>query len=279
MSKLHRVVCNGATVSFRRQGRGRPCLVIGSDLYYERALPSALRDELELIYCNVRHWVSPDDCGVVDAISMQTYADDIEAIRRSAGVERPLVLGQSVHGTIALEYARHYPEQAAGVIVIASPAVGLSELGQQALALWESDASPARRAVHARNLSLRKVPPVPDTPQDVIDGYLSIGAMCWYEPTFDASTLWSGVEANVRMFNKLYLDLLYNYTLAPLDVPVLLILGRHDYVVPYTSWQEPMRQLSQLRYELYARSAHAPQFEEPQRFVDDVTSWMRTLGS
>lgn len=277
MSELHSVPRDGAIVSYRREGHGTPCLVIGSDVYYRRALPQTLKQHFELIYCNVRHWVPSTDASADDAITLQTYADDIDAIRRHAGVDRTIVLGQSIHGTLALEYARYYPGQVRGVIAVAAPPVGLTELGQRAFALWEPDASEARKAAHESNLRSRRAPAVNETPQDVVDGYLSIGAMCWYDPTFDATPLWDGVEANVSVFNKLYLELFRDYVMPALHIPVLLVLGRYDYVVPYTCWKEPMERLSELRHVLYECSGHAPQFEEPDRFVDDVTDWTRTL--
>ena len=80
-------------------------LVLGSPTFYGRALPAALREDLELIFVELRHFVPLADGFDSSKINFDLYAEDIEALRQAAGVERPIVLGTSIHGTIAREYA------------------------------------------------------------------------------------------------------------------------------------------------------------------------------
>jgi proline iminopeptidase len=268
---------DGFELEIVREGRGIPMLVVGSTLYYRRALPAALRDDFELVFCSLRHWAPSPEGLDISTITVDTYSDDIEAMREAAGVERPLVLGHSIHGTIALEYARRYPEQVRGVVAVGAPAAGMGALQQQIAAFWEADASPERRAAHEAWHARHRVPEGLEKSQDVVDFYVANGAMYWADPTFDASPGWEGVETNMAMFGQLMGVMYGAYELEPLDVPVFLALGRYDYVVPYTTWDESRHRLSNLRYRLYEQSGHTPPMEEPEAFAADVAAWAREL--
>ena len=47
--------------------------------------------------------------GEATALSFDVLADDLEAVRRDIGVERVVVLGHSILGALAVEYARRCP--------------------------------------------------------------------------------------------------------------------------------------------------------------------------
>ena len=95
-------------------------LVLGSPAFYVRALPQALRDHLELVFVELRHFVPVEDGFDVSTIDFDLYADDIDALRQAAGIERAVVLGTSIHGAIAREYAARYPETVRGIVDLGS---------------------------------------------------------------------------------------------------------------------------------------------------------------
>jgi len=69
-------------------------LVLGSPTFYARALPAAQREDLELIFVELRHFVPIEDGFDSAKIDFALYAEDIEALRQAAGVEPPIVLGK-----------------------------------------------------------------------------------------------------------------------------------------------------------------------------------------
>ena len=58
-------------------------------------------------------------------------------------------------------------------------------------------------------------------------------------------------------------------------VPTLVLLGRHDYIVPPTQW-EPHASLPGLTVRVLARSGHTPQLEEPGPFAQQLLDWLGT---
>ena len=58
------------------------------------------------------------------------------------------------------------------------------------------------------------------------------------------------------------------------EAPVLLALGRHDYVVPPSLWDDVAPRVPGVTRAIFERSGHYPFFEEPDRFVDVLDEWL-----
>lgn len=64
--------------------------------------------------------------------------------------------------------------------------------------------------------------------------------------------------------------------LSSVDVPTLVIAGRHD---AFTSWSQADRIAARLPHAdvvVFERSGHFPWIEEPDSFFDTITNWLRT---
>lgn len=268
---------DGFTLTYVREGSGIPMLVLGAPRYYRRALPAALRDHFEMVFCDLRTWVPSPDGYDITTITADTHVADIEAIRADAGLDRPVVLGHSIHAALALDHAARHPDQVRGVVAVAATPVGGGELWQAAADFFDGDADEARRAAIEQNALTLPPPSTYETPQDFVDQYVADAARYWYDPTFDARPLWEDVHPNFEAFMQLVGTYGDGYEVPPLDVPVLLTLGRYDYVAPYALWDEPRQRLSSLTDRLYERSGHTPPYEEPEAFTADLLAWAADL--
>lgn len=64
--------------------------------------------------------------------------------------------------------------------------------------------------------------------------------------------------------------------LARIDVPTLMITGRHDEVTPLSA--QPFQDLVPgLRWEIFEESSHMPHLEEPERFLGELRTHLREL--
>ena len=52
----------------------------------------------------------------------------------------------------------------------------------------------------------------------------------------------------------------------PVRAPTLIVMGRHDYVVPHLLWDDRIDALPHHEYLLLDGSGHTPQFEQPEEF-------------
>jgi len=269
---------DGFKLEWGREGRGLPMMVLGARKFYPRYFPQAMRSHFEMVFCDLRQWVPTPGDFDIRTITRDTFSEDVEAVRRAAGLERPIVVGQSQHGAIALEYARHSPASVRGVVAVGPPPPAGSDAGlESARDFFERDASAARKAAHARYMATRRASI--ETAQDFIDDYVTDPAWYWFDYTFDCSPLWDGVDViNMAVMDQLFEpEGLGGYQVAGLASPVFLALGRYDYGVPYHVWDEPRKGLGSLRYRLYERSGHHPPYEQPSEFVADLVAWATAL--
>jgi proline iminopeptidase len=134
--------------------------VLGSAVYYPRAYSAELRRHFELVFIDGRHFVPgyapPAD--VLSQVDLGTFADDVEAVRQALGYGEIIVVGHSVHGQIALEYADRYPESTSRVVLIGAVPYRFSDFAGANDRVWEELASPERRTLlEARLATLDEV--------------------------------------------------------------------------------------------------------------------------
>jgi proline iminopeptidase len=270
---------DGFMLTWAREGRGLPMMVLGALRFYPRYFPRSLREHFEIVFCDLRQWVRTPDGFDIGTVDRDTFSEDVEALRKAAGLDRPIVVGQSQHGAIALEYARRFPGSVRGVVAIAAiPPAGSRDGLEAAADFFERDADADRKAAHRRNRETRRVPVSIETTEDFVDDYVADGATGWYDPTFDSSPLWEGVEVNLQVMDQVFEPEAFGgYQVEPLDVPVFLALGRYDYGIPYFVWDEPRKRFSNLRYRLYDKSGHHPPYEQPDEFTADLLEWAHSV--
>jgi len=278
------VEVGGALLRYRIEGHGPPCLVIGSSVCYPRVFSPGLREHMQLIFADLRHFADPrqfdsaDPAFRADRISLDTCADDVERVRQALELGGVVVMGHSMHGPFALEYARRYPEHVRGVVVTGAAPCGSQEGSAEIGRLWEADASEERKEILARRLA-ELTPEVRATlaaEEILVREYVALGSMRFYDPTYDCSWLWEDVVPDLPVFERLE-DLLETYDLAQgpteISVPVLIAAGRYDYGAPYTLWEKHKHKLPRHTYVLFDRSGHFPSFEEPERFDQTLLAW------
>jgi proline iminopeptidase len=276
----------GFHLRYRIEGHGPPCLVVGSAICYPRMFSQELRENLQLVFVDLRHFAASADLSFSpSSITVDTYAGDIERVRQSLELGDVVVIGHSTHAKLALEYARQYPEHVRGVVAIGGSPCGSSENLAAGVRLWEAEASGERKEILARQLA-ELTPEVRAmlSPADMyVREYVAYGPTMWFDPTRDSSWLWGAVVPDMPIMDRLSGELFKTYDLAQghaqITVPTLIACGRHDYAAPYTLWEEHRHKLPRHTYVLFEKSGHFPSLEEPQRFDQMLLTWMHGLES
>lgn len=275
------VSVDGASLHYIIEGSGIPALVIGSAVYYPRTFSSRLREAFRLAFIDVRHFAESDPSFDLDRISLDTYTDDIEKVRTQTGFEPAVVIGHSHHGNLALEYAKRHPAKVSHVVLIGSPPLEESRTAEAAKAYWENHASETRKAALREKLAAlgAEVRQGLAPENAYIARYLAEGPKYWYDAAYDASFLWRGVPVNmdiIKVFRGFFAN---NYELGwdpeRLRAPVLVVMGRYDYVVPHILWAEVRPKLRNLTFHLFEHSGHTPQLEEPERLDRVLLKWIQ----
>lgn len=282
------VKINDREFGYLVDGKGVPCLAIGSTVFWPPTFSQSLRQHVRLIFADTRFIGSPSEPDSHDRVTLDSLIDEVEHIRRACEIDRLGVLGHSALGLLALEYARRYPQHVSGVVMIGTPPYTLLEFEGPAVdfvpevkRFWDEDASAERKAILESNQAelsdlLSEVPPG----KAFGVWYVAHGPMVWHNPNYDASWLFDPIEFDSPVFNH-FLDVLlrdYDVTesLREVVVPVFLALGRHDYLVPYILWDEPCRSVTNLSCHVFENSGHYPMFEESELFDKRLLEWMKT---
>lgn len=268
-----RVPVAGAELFCSERGSGPPCLVpsaVGASPY-ERMTPPQLAERLRLVYVELRG--GGRSTGDPADLTFDVLADDLDAVRASLGAERVAVLGHSILGMVAVEYARRRPERVSHLILAGgTPSGDMAALGARAAAFFEEDASPERRRVLQENLARL---PADAGPQDAM---LAQTPARFYDARFDQAPLYADASANPALLQQLLGTLAAGWDVAhdaeSLRVPIFIAHGRYDYTVPYRMWDGIVAKLPDATFELFERSGHQPFFEEPEAFAEALASWM-----
>lgn len=266
---------------YRIEGEGPPALVIGSAVYYPRILSPGLRKHLRLVFLDHRGFAPPPGDVEAGAFDLDKIVDDMERARQVLGLGRIAVIGHSGHALMALEYAKKYPKNVSHVIMIGmSPNLGIAAWAATERH-WQESVSPDRKAAlkasrgRLPDTDLAKLPPS----EAFIRRYVRDGPRAWYDARFDATPLWAGVEVNVKMFDhvwgNVFRDIDITRGLSTFDRPVLLALGRYDFIVaPPCSWDPIRPKFRNLTVRVFEHSGHTPPFEEPGLFDAELLRWM-----
>jgi proline iminopeptidase len=262
----------GADLNYVTRGQGPVCLVLSSigTHPYELQMPRALDDHLTMVFVDVRG--SGRSTGDPASLGFDVLADDLEAVRRALGAPRVIVLGHSIVGMLAIEYARRRPETVSHAIVVGTPPKGdMAALIAQSTAYFQAHASAERKQVLQENLA--KLPP--GTPPN--EAVFAQTPLRFFDPRFDAPALFTGAEPRPEILMHLMAKLGPTWDVtagAELRTPLLIAHGRHDYTVPHVLWDDVIIRLSTATKRIFERSGHQPFIEEPERFTAEVTAWL-----
>jgi proline iminopeptidase len=158
-----RVLVNGVRLFFDVEGaklvpdgalmREKPTLLLlhggpGFDHSIYKPAYSALADVAQLVYLDHRGNGRSED-GSREDWTLTQWGDDVRAFCDVLGIERPIVLGASFGGMVALAYATRHPTHPAKLVLISTEAAGDSYLDRR-VALFERFGGPEVGALARR---------------------------------------------------------------------------------------------------------------------------------
>ncbi|WP_417618711.1 alpha/beta fold hydrolase [Oceanisphaera sp.] len=241
-------------LNFRRQGQGQPVIVIHGlfgSLDNLNGLSKALAEHYEVIAVDVRnHGLSPHS----EHISYQDMANDILALISQLELARPVLVGHSMGGKIAMMIAGIAPELIGGLVVADMAPVAYTQArhkevfaGLQAVAAAGCRDRKAADAVLGRHVQIMGVR------QFLLKSFIP-----------DSDTPW---RFNVPALQEHYATIMSWPGLdTPYTGPVLFIKGgESDYLLPEYQ-AEVIRQFPRAKAKVIPGTGHWLHAEKPQLF-------------
>jgi len=207
--------------------------------------------------------------------SLGAYASGIRDLALALDVGRATLVGHSLGGGIAMQFAYQFPERLERLVLVSSGGLGKEvHLMLRLVALPGAEyvlpllhAEPLRNAGSALvgligRLGIR---PSADL-AEIAAGFTSLGevdARQAFIHTARSIIDIEGQRASAR--DKLYLAE---------EVPTLLIWGERDPVIPSEHGRATQREIPNSRLELFPGAGHFPYLVDPQRFVEALSDFI-----
>lgn len=272
----------GFELGYSIEGSGPTALVIGSAVYYPRTFNDHLRQHLRLVFVDHRGFGNATAPYTEADFLLDTLLEDVEAVRQALGLGQVIIVGHSGHGYLALEYAKKYPQHVSHIVLIALSPDSTPASFEAADRYFEESVDPQRKALYAESMAHLESDIAADPQHRFIHYSLRSGPRIWFDPTYDARTLWQGLNVNPEMFDyvwgRLFRELDIFTGLDALEQPVFVALGRYDFWNPPQLWEAARPHVRDLRIRVFERSGHTPQYEQPDDFDRELLAWLGERG-
>jgi pimeloyl-ACP methyl ester carboxylesterase len=268
--ELRELTLHGHRVAYRQAGSG-PVLVLihgitADSSTWRRVMPYLARRFTVIAPDLIGHGHSAKPKG---DYSLGAHASSVRDLLLALGHDRASFLGHSLGGGIAMQISYQFPERCERLVLLDSGGLGRDvSLLLRAATLPGSDLLlpllAASRLLDVGRMAgalLRRIGLRAGTDiEEIARGHATLSD----RETRAAflHTLRSVVEPGgqrVNAANRLYLAE---------HVPLLLMWGEQDSLIPVAHGRATHEQLPGSRLEVFARSGHFPQLDEPERFID-----------
>jgi proline iminopeptidase len=274
------VSVEGAELHYVIEGKGTPWIGLGHSESQRRILSQELRNHFKFVFMDLRHDAQSNSSLEISKITLDTYLDDIDKVRRTLGLDMAVVFGHSIHSYIALEYARKYPKNTSHVVMTGNTPYRIA--AEVADEFWESDASAERKMTLKQNwekITEDKLGQM-SSKERVVKTYMAMTPKLFYDPRYDLSWIYEAVESNQDIARHLFQVIFKDYDIAKrpgrVETPVFLAIGRYDYLWPYFTWDDRKDVLPNLSYNLFEKSGHFPMVEEQELFNKKLIEWIKS---
>ena len=273
------VLVNGVRLFFDVEGarlvpdgptmREKPTLILlhggpGMDHSSYKPRFSQLADVTQVVFLDHRG-NGRSDPGPRESWTLAQWGDDVQAFCEALGIARPIVLGTSFGGIVALAYATRHPEHPAKLILVSTEAAGGTHL-EERVALFERLGGPEVGALARRRL---------------IDGHMDAALLDeWVRLAFPVYTRTSRDPAWVRrtiVHPEVHLwftrsngeGRTFNFLpmLQRVQCPTLVLGGEEDPMIPIACQEEIVAALPAhlVRFERFPGCGHGVLTDAPER--------------
>ena len=268
----------GALLTYFAEGTGVPCVVFNvSENTILRLYSKELKRHIRFINACPKD-ISKEE---LNNMTIGTIVDDIDQVRMALGVEKIAVMGHSMFSVIPPEYALRYPERASHLIITGGLPSISAKNDKASNEYWEKEASAERKEIRKRYRAalteevMSRLSPT----EAFIRDYMADVPLFFYDPDYDISSFWEGIEINTDFVNR-YWELIYGVDNTDkfhlIKTPVLVISGRYDYWGPYYLWDEVKDKFTDFTFILFEKAGHNPMLETPEEFDKKLIDWIES---
>jgi pimeloyl-ACP methyl ester carboxylesterase len=256
------IVTDRGLVHYETSGRGRPVVLLHG--WLESWLPwmgtmEALGRSHKAYALDF--WGFGESGKQEGSFTVGDYIEMVDQFMECLGIEKALIIGHSMGGTVSLGVALEHPERVQKVAVVGSPVVGDGLALFLRLAARRVLASLAYRVPGALPLGVRLFSP-----------FLARDWKTWYE-MFERDLSRTTLESFHYSIASLR-DTDLRPRLWEIQVPVLGVFGRVDRIVDPKQGEVLAQGVSMAKIHYFEHSGHFPMLDEPERFYQTLCEFL-----
>jgi len=268
---------HGQTFTFRSAGSG-PLVVLlhgiaGTSKSWEPLMAQLSRQYRVIAPDLIGHGESAKPPG---DYSLGAYANQVRDLLEALGEERGTIVGHSLGGGIALQFAYQYPERCERLVLVSSGGLGreVHPLLRAAALPGAELVLPVLSAVAARSVGtamkvLGRLGFGDST--DLVEAWRSFVSLGEFTARRAFLTTVRGIidlrGQRVSAVEKLYLTA---------DLPMLIVWGDQDPLIPVAHAYRTHEVTPRSQLEIFEGAGHYPHLDAPERFAASLLTFLRT---
>lgn len=243
-----------------------------SQLAFKRQFESNLSDQFHLVAFDLRgHGASAKPWRAEDYADSNIWADDVRAVINATNLKRPVIVGWSYGGHVAMDYVKHYgAENVAGINFVGTlagliapdfstpDAESKALVGKMMKNSKLSRSQDSRENINANLSSAEDLSTNNMTESERTTGF----AMQMMMPAYVRSLMGSRNYDNKELTAKV-------------TTPVLLSRGENDFFMKEAGTKDLIKHLHDARESLYKGSGHLPFTEHAVRFNEELSKFVK----
>lgn len=278
------VEINGVNHFIEKMGSGEPILVLhgGPGISHDYLVPhfQTLAKNYEIIFYDQRACGKTEFPSDTTSINIDTYVDDLEAIRNHLKIERLNLLGHSWGALLALKYGIKHPENLSKLMLV-SPAPSNSDYFDKTFANMQQKRSDEDTKVLIQTMMSKEFE---NRQEEAFRKVILLGDKTnladqseieeLYKPmTFDAEAANSLLIVSSLLERTFFNFDITNEGLDKITCPTIIIIGDLDNV-PFSSNQAIQDNMQDCQLKVIKKCGHYPFFESPKEFNYTINDFL-----
>jgi pimeloyl-ACP methyl ester carboxylesterase len=275
------VEINGLSVQYKEMGQGEPVFILlhgfGASEYSWREVMEPLSKYGRVIAYDrpafgLTERPMPGEWAGTNPYSIEGNVELLDGLMDELGVEKGILIGNSAGGGVAAAYALEHPEQVQGLVLV-DPALGSGRGGR-----FPSWLLPIMSSPQLRNLGPLLVRSIAgDSGDETI-------RLAWHDPALITQDVYEGYRRPLKADN--WDKALYEFAIAAnpvnyvdrleeLSMPVLVVTGDDDRIVPTDSSIQLAGKIPGAQLVVFDQCGHVPQEECPDQFMEAMLNFLK----
>lgn len=275
---------NNLSVHYKETGQGEPTFILlhgfGASEYSWREVMEPLSKFGRVIAYDrpafgLTERPMPGEWIGTNPYSVQGNVELLEGLMDELGVDEAVLVGNSAGGGVSVAYALAHPDRVEALVLV-DPAVGTGRGGRFPSWLLPILSTPQLR--HLGPLLVRSI--AGESGDETIQ-------LAWHDPSLITQDIYAGYRRPIQANN--WDKALYEFSIAPnstnyyarlpeLAMPVLVVTGDDDRIVPTESSLQLAGVIPGAQLAIFNQCGHVPQEECPDQFMDAMLTFLKGVN-